>query len=228
VLVPVHRSKAGRRARQAAAFGLLLSSVLGASACGSDDDAARPVSPGLAVGASPRASAGAGAAPSAAAAPVSYAAPLPRSEPTAITIPRLNVSAPISELGLKSDGTIEEPPLSRPNLAGWWKDGPTPGEGGPSVILGHVDANGHAAVFARLKELRSGDRVQVRRQDGRTATFAVQSVERVPKASFPAEKVYAEDLDYSALRLVTCGGTFDSSTGHYVDNVIAYTRLVTS
>jgi len=201
--------------------------MLSASACGSDDDAAEPVNPGLAVGAAPSASATATASSGPAAAPVNYASPLPRSEPTGIKIPRLNVSAPMTDLGLKPDGTIEEPPLSKPNLAGWWKDGPTPGEGGPSVILGHVDADRHAAVFYRLKDLRPGDRIQVTRQDGSTATFAVQSVERVPKASFPGQKVYAEDLDYPALRLVTCGGTFDASTGHYVDNVIAYTRLVT-
>ncbi|MFG2002778.1 class F sortase [Spirillospora sp. NPDC048911] len=157
---------------------------------------------------------------------VTFAKPLSRSLPATIKIPKLNVSASISELGLRPDGSIEEPPLAQPNLAGWWKDGPTPGEGGPAVILGHVDARGKRAVFYRLKELRSGDRVQVTRRDGTTATFAVQRVENVPKASFPNEKIYAEDLDYAALRLVTCGGMFDASKRHYAENVIAYTRLV--
>ncbi|MFC4911910.1 class F sortase [Actinomadura gamaensis] len=161
--------------------------------------------------------------------PVRYAtSSLPRSEPATIRIPKLRVSAPVTGLGLKPDGTIEVPPLDRPNLAGWWKDGPTPGERGPSVILGHVDARGKAAVFNRLEDLREGDRVEVVRRDGRTAVFAVQRVERVAKSAFPGEKIYAEDLDYAALRLVTCGGDFDSDTGHYVDNVIAYTRLVES
>ncbi|MCP2336000.1 class F sortase [Actinomadura rupiterrae] len=161
--------------------------------------------------------------------PVRYAtSALPRSEPATIKIPKLGVSAPVTGLGLKPDGTIEVPPLDQPNLAGWWKDGPTPGETGPSVVLGHVDARGAAAVFNKLTELREGDRVQVVRKDGRTAEFAVQRVERVAKSAFPGEKIYAEDLDYAALRLVTCGGDFDRETGHYVDNVIAYTRLVQS
>ncbi len=151
---------------------------------------------------------------------------LGRSEPVTIRIPRLGVTAPVTDLGLRPDGTIEVPSLDRPNLAGWWKEGATPGEEGPSVILGHVDARGRAAVFNRLKDLREGDRVMVVRKDGRTATFAVQRVERVAKTAFPGERIYAEDLDYAALRLVTCGGDFDRGTGHYVDNVIAYTRLV--
>ncbi|WP_433336337.1 class F sortase [Spirillospora sp. CA-294931] len=157
---------------------------------------------------------------------VRFAAPLPRAEPALIQIPKLKVSAPVTRLGLKPDGTIEEPPLSRPNLAGWWEEGPTPGEGGPSVIIGHLDADHRPAVFYGLKSLVRGDRILVTRQDGRTATFAVERIERVPKTSFPAEKIYAEDIDHAALRLVTCGGAVDPATGRYRDNVIAYTRLV--
>ncbi|MEV4253749.1 class F sortase [Spirillospora sp. NPDC049652] len=190
-----------------------------AGGCGSDGPYADgPTDPGA------KRSTGTGTA-----GPVRYAtSALPRSEPVTIKIPRLGVTAPVTGLGLKPDGTIEVPSLDRPNLAGWWNGGPTPGEEGPSVILGHVDARGRAAVFSRLRELREGDRVQVVRRDGRTAAFAVQRVEQVAKAAFPGEKVYAEDLRYAGLRLVTCGGDFDSGTGHYVDNVIAYTRLVRS
>ncbi|WP_067487792.1 class F sortase [Actinomadura hibisca] len=185
----------------------VLALLSAAAGCGDEDYSGGPTDPG--------ASASSSALP-----------PLPRSQPATIAIPRLKVSAPVTDLGLQADGRIEEPPLSRPNLAGWWKKGPTPGEGGPAVILGHVDAMKKPAVFYRLKELKPGDRVRVTRKDGKTATFAVERVERVSKDSFPGEKVYGEDIDYAALRLVTCGGTFDPGTGHYRDNVIAYTRMV--
>jgi hypothetical protein len=33
------------------------------------------------------------------------------------------------------------------------------------------------------------------------------------------------DLDHAGLRLITCGGTFDRSTGHYRSNVVVYARL---
>ncbi|WP_019631355.1 class F sortase [Actinomadura atramentaria] len=217
--MPRDATSSGRRAPRAAAGALVGAALLAGalSGCGGDDkpDAAS--------------SAPAGAGPSSAAPAVDRsAAPMKRSLPKSISIPSIGVSAPVTQLGLKPDGTVEEPPLSRPNLAGWYDKGPTPGEEGPSVVLGHVDANKKAAVFFKLKQLKKGDRISVTRQDGSVATFAVQRLETVPKKEFPGEKVYAEDLDYAALRLVTCGGAFDASTGHYVDNTIAYARLVGS
>ncbi|TDD39063.1 class F sortase [Actinomadura sp. KC06] len=206
---------AGRRAVSAAAGALLIGLLLGS--CGGDDG-------------SPPAAGGGGSTPAApATAPEKKdAKPLPKSPPKTISIDKLGVSAPVSQLGLRPDGRIEEPPISRPNLTGWYKLGPTPGENGPSVILGHVDANKKQAVFYRLKELKEGDQIQVTRQDGTTATFAVTSKQDVDKNAFPHKKVFAETLDYSSLRLVTCGGAFDSSTGHYKNNLIVYAKLVQS
>jgi LPXTG-site transpeptidase (sortase) family protein len=150
---------------------------------------------------------------------------LGRSLPVRLDIPRIGVHAPVSTLGLKSDGTIEEPPLSKPNLTGWYRLGPTPGEKGPAVIAGHVDANGEHAVFYRLKQLRKGDKVTVTRKDGSVATFRLDVIQQVPKDAFPTKKVYG-DIGFPGLRLITCGGSFDKRTGHYIDNVIAYGRLV--
>jgi hypothetical protein len=51
--------------------------------------------------------------------------------------------------------------------------------------------------------------------------FRVQGLERWPKAAFPSRRVFG-NTQTAALRLVTCSGNFDSSTGHYVDNTIVY------
>jgi LPXTG-site transpeptidase (sortase) family protein len=209
---------AGRRAACAAAGALLTGLLLGA--CG--DDAAPPAAGG--GGSTPSA----GATASAATGEKKDAAPMPKSLPQTIKIPKLGVTAPVSQLGLRPDRRIEEPPLSRPNLVGWYKLGPTPGEAGPSVMLGHVDANKRAAVFYRLKDLKQGDQIQVERQDGTTATFSVTRLQDVDKDAFPHKKVFGEALDYSSLRLVTCGGAFDTATGHYKNNLIVYAKLVQS
>jgi hypothetical protein len=149
---------------------------------------------------------------------------LGHSLPVKLDIPAIGVHSPVSTLGLKSDGTIQEPPLSRPNLTGWYRLGPTPGEKGPAVIAGHVDAHGGPAVFYRLKRLHRGDEVSITRKDGSVATFRIDAIQQVPKDAFPTKKVYG-DIGFPGLRLITCGGGFDTSTGHYVDNVIAYGHL---
>jgi hypothetical protein len=33
-------------------------------------------------------------------------------------------------------------------------------------------------------------------------------------------------VPYAALRLITCGGDFDSAAGSYVDNTIVYAHMV--
>jgi hypothetical protein len=54
------------------------------------------------------------------------------------------------------------------------------------------------------------------------AAFAVDSVEHVPKAHFPTQRVYGE-VPFAGLRLITCGGDFK---GHsYTDNTIVYGHL---
>jgi hypothetical protein len=79
------------------------------------------------------------------------------------------------------------------------------------------------AVFYRLRELRRGDQVLVRRADGSSLRFVVERTGRYDKRRFPTDEVYYPTLT-SALRLVTCGGEFDARTGHYRSNVIVFAR----
>ncbi|WP_422773478.1 class F sortase [Plantactinospora sp. WMMC1484] len=150
---------------------------------------------------------------------------LARSEPVMIRIPKIGVVATILPLGLTPDGMVQVPPLTRAELAGWYQLGPTPGEPGNSVIVGHVDSREVGpAVFFRLGALLPGDGVEVIRRDGSLASFVVEGVKSYPKSAFPTELVYGPS-ETPGLRLVTCGGDFDERTGSYPDNVIAFARL---
>jgi Sortase domain len=152
-------------------------------------------------------------------------APLGPSVPVHLDIPAIGVSTSLMELGLNADGTIAVPPLHHDAPAGWYRYLATPGEVGPAVILGHVDtASDGPAVFYRLRDLRPGDTIAVRRLDGNTAVFTVSQVARYPKLAFPAEAVYGA-VDHPVLRLITCGGTFDPIHRQYRGNVIAYAAL---
>jgi hypothetical protein len=139
--------------------------------------------------------------------------------PRRIRIPAIGVSARVIPLGLNPDGTMQTP--SNFSVAGWYKPWREPGERGSAVITGHVDSVSGPAVFYRLRELRRGNIIRVGRADGSVVRFRVEGLERWPKAAFPSRRVF-RPTRISTLRLVTCSGNFDASTGHYVDNTIVY------
>ncbi|WP_083502591.1 class F sortase [Sphaerimonospora mesophila] len=150
-----------------------------------------------------------------------------KGRPTRISIPSIGVSAPVGSIGVDKNGEIEAPPLSKPNLTGWYRFGPAPGDQGPAVILGHVNTRRGAAVFSRVRELKRGNKIAVRRADGKTAIFTVDGVEQVSKLKFPTNRVYSNTATAS-LRLVTCGGVFNAKAHHYTDNIIVYATLTST
>jgi hypothetical protein len=146
-----------------------------------------------------------------------------RSTPIALSIPAIGLTVSLSALGLNPDGTVQVPTdFQEP---GWFQLGPSPGQVGSAVILGHVDSYQGPAVFFQLPTLQAGDRVDVSLADGVIANFVVNTVVMYPKNQFPTSLVYASH-GYRALQLITCGGTFDPQTGHYLSNVVVYTSLV--
>ena len=147
------------------------------------------------------------------------------SPPPPLSVPGIGVSTTLERLGLDAAGVMETP--RDPDRAGWFTPNPPPGLSGTAVIAGHVTWDGAPSVFYDLARLRRGDRVAVRRADGITAVFAVQRVARFPKSRFPTRQVYGQ-VPYPALRLITCGGAFDETTRHYLDNVIVWARMVAS
>jgi LPXTG-site transpeptidase (sortase) family protein len=140
--------------------------------------------------------------------------------PTRVRIPAIDlVTPPLEQLGRAADKSIALP--DRPERAGWFKNGPRPGQPGPAVIIGHVDWDHGPAVFFRLREMKPGQTVYVDRADGSTQQFTVTAVRQVAKSDFPTADVYAPDLQ-SSLRLITCGGQFDHRAHNYLDNVIVF------
>lgn len=148
------------------------------------------------------------------------------SQPVQIRIPDIAVNASFEEpLSLTSDGAIEVP--KQFETVGWYKHGPTPGETGPSVVLGHVDSFEGPAVFWDLKKLREGDEILIDREDGTTVAFVVTKVEHRTQGSFPTEDVYG-DIDHAGLRLITCSGFFNHDTLRYSHNLIVYAVLAST
>jgi sortase (surface protein transpeptidase) len=139
--------------------------------------------------------------------------------PVALSIPEIGVRTRLVTLGLTARGTVQVPPTT--SVAGWYARSPRPGAVGPAIILGHIDSTQGPGVFFRLAGLRPGDPVYVRRSDGSTVEFLVTAVQSYLKAHFPTEAVYGPTPD-AELRLITCGGAFDSATSHYLSNIVVY------
>jgi hypothetical protein len=119
--------------------------------------------------------------------------------PVRVQIPRIAVASTLDRLGQAPDRTVQVP--RRWEVAGWYAGGTRPGDPGSAVILGHVV-----------------------RADGSSVRFVVQRTEQYPKRRFPTDEVYYPTLT-PALRLVTCGGQFDSASGHYRSNVIVFATI---
>jgi LPXTG-site transpeptidase (sortase) family protein len=151
--------------------------------------------------------------------------PAARSVPVTLRIPAIDVSVSLGTLGLNPDRTVQVP--TNYQQPGWFRLGPSPGEVGSAVILAHVDDFKGPAVFYRLGSLKVGDKVEVSLANGVLAHFKVTTMATYPKTQFPAKQVYTSH-GYSTLQLVTCGGAFDTRTGHYLSNIVAYTTLVST
>ena len=143
--------------------------------------------------------------------------------PVHIAIPAIDVSARILPLDLNPDHTLEVPA----NLAdtGWFTEGPEPGERGATVVVGHVASLSGPGVFYRLRDLHPGDVIRIRLRDGEVVSYRARSAIVVPKTSFPTKRVYAQ-TPQPTLRLITCSGTLDASTGQHPDNRIVFASLI--
>jgi Sortase domain len=154
-----------------------------------------------------------------------------------LVIPALQVRAPLVPTG--ASGAPQTASLMIPpdiHTVGWWngivhdgdqivhEDAPAPGQPGVAVIAGHIDsaAAGPGALY-HLGELKPGDVVKILDSTGHQSIWTVT---RAPQANLKTQ--LPPELWVTSgppqLALVTCGGPFDQSTGHYLDNVIVWAK----
>ncbi|MBL1086258.1 class F sortase [Streptomyces actinomycinicus] len=229
---PWHRTRAYRLARTALLVVVLVTVVR----CGGHGGPAAPDRPGgpdavAAHGGSAARADGRGAGregsetsgPTSSAPPAPPPRPLPRSRPTSFRVASLGIDAPVTPLRLDGNRQLESPPVEAPRLVGWYEGGPTPGEPGTAIAVGHRDTRVGPAVFAGLAQVKPGKPVEVRRADGRTAVYTVDRVKVFDKAGFPDKEVYGSS-GRPELRVITCGGLFSRRTG-YTSNVVVFAHF---
>ena len=141
-------------------------------------------------------------------------------EPAHLAIPALGVSADVQHVSSTATG-IEVPQVGR---AGWFDEGPRPGEPGRAVVIGHLDSQTGPGLFALLPGVQPGTDVSVTDASGAVHRFKVVGKAQVPKATFPSSAVYGA-ASRPSLVLITCGGPYTPGVG-YRDNVLVYARAI--
>lgn len=195
-----------------------------------------PAGPALAAGPAAHGMAGPAAAPGdpkpksapraaarATAKPQPPPAPLGRSRPVTLAVPAITIEAPVIRLGLDDSGALATPPVDNPRIVGWYSEGPTPGERGTAIVVGHRDTRTGPAIFLNLNSLAPGNTIRIARADGRVAVFTVDRVRTYAKSAFPDKEVYG-NTGRPELRLLTCGGTFDRKGG-YESNIVVFAHF---
>lgn len=152
--------------------------------------------------------------------------------PLRLLIPKIGVDAPVFGVGVTPKHVMDAPmgPPDDPSWhqAFWYRGSAVPGAASTALLAGHIDGGGRPATFARLSELRKGDRIVV--HDTRTdldvkfvVTGAVQF--SLAQTATPAvlalmygvgpvegKKPQPSDDGLAHLTLVTCSGTYVAGT----------------
>lgn len=138
--------------------------------------------------------------------------------PARLTVPRLDIDAPVIPTGVAADGQAEIPEDIR--RVGWYRYGPPAGaSAGSTVIVGHVDSfdQGKGALYP-LRQAREGDRILVASASG-DLEYRVTSVVRYDKVGLPVTDLFRRD-GAPVLTVITCGGPYNRSLGGYQQNLV--------
>jgi len=140
---------------------------------------------------------------------------------TRISIDSVGINAPLIKTSLNPDKNLMVP--SNASIAGWY--GAEPGQKGIMLITAHYDSSKGPGAFYRLRDAAVGDAIAISLSDGASAVYKVTKAEVYNQDnSFPWNKVYPKS-NQPQLRLITCHGTYNPSTGKYSHNLVVYASI---
>ncbi|MGA2286184.1 MAG: class F sortase [Dehalococcoidia bacterium] len=140
-------------------------------------------------------------------------APVKQALPVRVVIPSIGVDAPVSVKTIEPNGTMQPP--NGPEDVAWYDFSARPGSGGNAVFSAHVDYHDYGpAVFARLRELKKGDAVEVRLDDGSVRDYEVVLSVTYPAATAPFQEIVGATSS-EMVTLITCAGSFDEASRQY-------------
>lgn len=145
--------------------------------------------------------------------------------PVRLSIPALDINAPIREVGLNANGAMSAP--SKYSEVAWYRKGTVPGNKGSAVLAGHLDNGlGLSGVFKNLKDIEEGDEIFVKDSRGDLRKFIVVDIRAFDYDDVDGNMIFAPEAGRSLLRLVTCGGKWLPEKKTYDRRLVATAELV--
>ncbi len=142
--------------------------------------------------------------------------------PQHLSIPAINVDTTIEQVALDTKGNMDVPKTDY--TVGWYKLGYKPGEKGNAVFAGHLDkADGSPAIFWKLSDLKTGDKIITTDLNNKSYTFTVTRLVKYPYDAFPLNEIFGSS-DKARLNLITCNGTWNSTTKNYSNRLVVYSE----
>jgi LPXTG-site transpeptidase (sortase) family protein len=156
--------------------------------------------------------------------PISVSTPTPEPTPPSapidrLIIPSIGVDAPVVTLGIDANGAMESP--GGPWEVAWYNFSARPGSKGNAVFSGHVDYHDVGpAVFWGIRDLKEGDEIQVLLADGTLYRYEVTALNSFEAGAAPVDEIVGPTPN-EVVTLITCTGTFYSSSREYSHRLVA-------
>lgn len=145
--------------------------------------------------------------------------------PKVIRIPGAKVEARVVGVGTTSEGAMVAPK----NIydAGWYESSSKPGQGGAVLVDGHATGPTATGVFGGINKLKQGDKITIERGDGKTLTYSVNKVAKMPVGQVNmSELMLPYQAGTNGLNLITCAGEYDAKSNTYPDRVLVFATQV--
>lgn len=147
-----------------------------------------------------------------------------------IVIPKLGVNQSTVTMGIQSDGRTFQVPNSARAVA-WYNFSGAPGSSSANAIFAsHINYYGATGTFNMIRTLGAGDTVEIHQIDGTVYVYRVIWGKQIYKPSLSWDDVGCRPgygcTSSNTITLITCGGAFDRSSGHYVDNTVVRAELI--
>ena len=146
---------------------------------------------------------------------------VPADHPRQLIIDQLGVDANILPMGTTKNNIMEAPTSAWD--VGWYSKSALPdSDSGSLIIDGHVnDTLGKPGIFADIALLKRNDIIIIEKGDRQRIDYSVISVEQQPLSDVDMNDLGRAPKGASeGVTLITCSGTYDTSTQTYTNRTI--------